>query len=64
MDKLPKRKQNILKEYDYFIPGYYFVTICVHDKIEKFGTINNYKMILNESGKIVKKIWQENRLWR
>ena len=59
MDKSPKRKQNRLKEYDYRMPGYYFVTICAHNRIEKFGTISNDKMILNESGEIIKKTWLE-----
>ena len=59
MNKFPKRKPTRLKKYDYCMPGYYFVTICVNDRIEKLGTINNYKMILNESGRIVKKIWLE-----
>ena len=29
---LPKRKATRLKSYDYSQNGYYFVTICTHDK--------------------------------
>ena len=28
---LPKRKHHKLKNYDYSLPGYYYVTICVND---------------------------------
>lgn len=59
MDKFPKRKSTRLKEYDYSAPGHYFVTICIQDRIEKFGTIIDDKMVLNESGKIVKNTWIE-----
>ena len=31
-NKLPKRKSIRLKNYDYTLNGYYFVTICTHDK--------------------------------
>ena len=30
--KLPKRKPTRLKDYDYSIPGAYFITICTKDK--------------------------------
>ena len=33
---LPKRKKNRLENYDYGQPGYYFVTVCVEDKIKLF----------------------------
>ncbi len=29
---LPKRKSPRLKDYDYSTPGYYFVTVCTHNK--------------------------------
>ncbi len=46
-----------MKDYDYSRDGYYFVTICVKNKIECFGEIQNGKMILNEYGKIAQKQW-------
>jgi hypothetical protein len=43
-----------LPGYDYSRPGYYFVTICVHDRKEHFfGVIANGKMALNDFGYIV-----------
>ena len=56
---LKNRKYNRLKNYDYSQNGYYFVTICVKDKIEYFGKIENNKMILNEIGKIANQCWLE-----
>ena len=56
MDKLPKRKQNRLKEYDYCMPGYYFVTICAYDRKYLFGEIIDDNMELNDSGQMVDKI--------
>ena len=37
--KLPKRKPNRLKNYDYGQPGVYFVTVCTKNRDELFGTI-------------------------
>lgn len=51
-----QRKRNRLKEYDYSQGGYYFVTICVNDRKNYFGSVNNNKCVLNEYGKIVKQI--------
>jgi len=38
--------------YNYSLPGYYFITICVHGRIPVFGFIDNGKMIRNEYGEI------------
>jgi REP element-mobilizing transposase RayT len=35
--RYPKRKHPRMKHYDYATPGYYFVTICTHDKMCLFG---------------------------
>ena len=35
MKELPNRKRNRLKDYDYSLPGAYFITICTKNK-EKF----------------------------
>jgi putative transposase len=54
-----KRKRNRLKEYDYSNAGYYFVTICVNDRKNYFGKIDNSKCVLNIYGKIVKQILEK-----
>ena len=55
--KLPKRKPTRLKKYDYSQNGYYFVTICTHNKKHIFGNIVGQGLApaeinLSECGKI------------
>ena len=57
--QLKSRKPNRLQNYDYSQNGYYFVTICVKDKLEHFGKIQNEKMIFNEYGEIANQYWLE-----
>ena len=40
-NKLPKRKHPRLKQYDYSVNGYYFVTICCKDMKCFFGKITH-----------------------
>ena len=58
MQKLHNRKKNRLPEYDYSKPGYYYVTICTHNRIEWFGDINDGCMNLNDCGLVVKQQWE------
>ena len=53
------RKSIRLKNYDYRSNGYYFVTICTHQKICYFGDIKNNQIMLPELGKIAEKYWLE-----
>ena len=59
MSVIRTRKNLRLKDYDYSQNGYYFITICTEDRIERFGKIENEKMILNKYGEIVKQFWFE-----
>jgi REP element-mobilizing transposase RayT len=52
-----RRKSIRLKEYDYSLPGEYFITICTHGKQCIFGEVVDEKMHLNEVGKIAKEEW-------
>jgi putative transposase len=45
--------------YDYSRPGYYFVTLCTHDKECYFGDIENNKIVLNKMGTMVEKKWND-----
>ncbi|MBN1981419.1 MAG: hypothetical protein JW795_07810 [Chitinivibrionales bacterium] len=39
--------------YDYSQQGYYFITICIHNRIQRlFGYVENGRMVLNEMGNI------------
>jgi len=53
MNKLPVRKSNRLKKYNYSQCGAYFITICTKNKELLFGEISAGKMMLNECGIIV-----------
>ena len=44
------RKQNRLKDYDYSSNGYYFVTICTHNKAHIFGSVIDGKVQMNQFG--------------
>lgn len=48
-----------LPNYDYSANGYYFVTICTHQKHCYFGNIVNARMHLSQVGKIAQKHWQD-----
>ena len=55
---MSKNRRSIrLKEYDYAMPWWYFVTICTCHRNNLFGEISQGKMILNELGKIVEEEW-------
>jgi putative transposase len=45
------RRSIRLKAYDYSSLGYYFITLCIHDRwIRMFGDVDNGKMVLNDCG--------------
>jgi REP element-mobilizing transposase RayT len=56
---LRKRKSIRLKEYDYSLPGEYFVTICTYDHKCIFGEVMDETIRLSSAGNIVKKYWTE-----
>lgn len=53
----PYRRSTRLQNYDYSQPGLYFITICVQDRKQVFGTIENGKMHLNDAGYIAQLVW-------
>jgi len=54
------RRSIRLQGYDYSKPGYYFITICIHDmKQYLFGDIVDGIMVNNEFGEFAKRCWQE-----
>jgi putative transposase len=48
-----------LKNHDYGSDGYYFITICTHNRQFFFGDIIAGKMRLSRVGEIAQKFWQE-----
>ena len=55
------RRSVRLKEFDYSQPGWYYITICTHNKKCLFGGIADSKMVLNKFGKIVNEEWQKTK---
>jgi len=47
-----------LKGYDYSQPGFYYITMCTQDRIERFGTVSDDKMILNDAGEMMDAEWK------
>lgn len=48
-----------LKGFDYATPGYYFVTICTHDRHHYFGSIFDDDLSLTPAGKMVQETIEE-----
>jgi putative transposase len=59
-----RRHSNRLKEYDYTLPGAYFVTLVAWQRETLFGEIKNSKMRLNQFGEIVRVEWLRTALIR
>lgn len=53
------RRSIRLKDYDYSMRGLYFVTICTHDHIPRFGQVVDGVMCLNPAGQIVERLYKE-----
>ncbi len=51
------RRSIRLQQNDYSQSGFYFITICTHNRFCWFGAIDNYAMRLNELGKIAVACW-------
>src|SRR3972149_140237 len=51
------RQKNRLTGYDYAQDGLYFVTICVKNRVECFGDVQDDRMLLNKKGYIVHRQW-------
>ncbi|MCK9314394.1 MAG: transposase [Methanocorpusculum sp.] len=51
--KLPQRKFQRLKNYNYSQNNAYFITICTQNRLPLFGKIENSNLILNNAGLMV-----------
>lgn len=51
------RRSVRLNGYDYSQPGFYYITICTQDRVERFGEIPEDTMILKDVGKMVYAEW-------
>ena len=53
-----------LKNWDYSIPWWYYITIYTKNMGFWFGNVNHNKMILNVAGKIVNEEWRRSKTIR
>lgn len=54
-----RRRSIRLKEYDYALPGAYFITLVAYKRSHLFGSITNETMNLNNFGNIAQTCWHE-----
>ena len=54
---MPDRKGLRLDGYDYHQPGFYFVTICLRDRLPRFGQVHNGELHLNAAGRVIEETW-------
>lgn len=47
-----------LRGYDYSHPGYYFVTICIQDRVHLFGTVVDGQFSPSPAGDMVLALWR------
>lgn len=55
------RRSIRLRGYDYAKEGLYFITICCHEMVCRFGYVENRKMVLNRYGEIAHNEWLKTR---
>ncbi len=59
MNKRSTRKTNRLRQYDYSKAGYYFVTLCIQNRVCLLGNVVNDQMILNHAGVMIENSWRQ-----
>ena len=59
MEQKPRRKSLRLSDYDYALPGAYFVTICTAERKNLLGFIEDDLMRKNTAGQIIQKMWEK-----
>ncbi|MDD2165558.1 transposase [Glaesserella parasuis] len=55
----PQRKIIRLQKYDYSQNGFYFITVCINNKLCLLGDIYENKTILNDAGKMIEYWYKE-----
>ncbi len=58
MENLPIRRQKLrLRDYDYRQPGFYFVTLCVCNRMCLLGEVVDGAVRVSDAGECVEKVW-------
>jgi len=53
------RRSIRLRNYDYSLPGAYFLTVCTEDRACLFGNVADDTMRLNDAGRMIEQWWFE-----
>ena len=68
MEDLPRRKLPRLRGYDYSQNGYYFITICTHDRKDLLCTVGNavraFKSATTRAYNRIAAAGEKNMLWQ
>ena len=56
--RLHHRRSIRLKDYDYSLPGDYFLTICTQDKRRLLGSVIKGRVCLSHAGMMVSEVWR------
>ena len=56
---LPSRRSLRLKGYDYSRAGFYFLTVCVQNRLNLFGKFIETGLALNDAGKMIERWYFE-----
>jgi len=56
---LPSRRALRLKGYDYSMPGFYFLTLCVPNRLNLFARYTETGLKINDAGKMVERWYFE-----
>jgi REP element-mobilizing transposase RayT len=59
LPEIHHRRSIRLKGYEYSRTGAYFMTICVKNRECLFGGIFDGRMVLNDAGKIIERVWED-----
>jgi REP element-mobilizing transposase RayT len=54
-----RTESNHLKNHDYSSEGDYFVTICIKNRINLFGVVENRKIIKSKAGETAEACWKD-----
>ncbi len=59
-DDVPRLRVNSLRlpHYDYSQPGWYFITVCLRDRLRLFGEVIASEVRLSEAGSMVRAVWE------
>jgi len=52
------RSRKRLPGFDYRLPGPYWVTICLHERIPRFGVVREDGVVLTPAGQMVEDAWR------